>query len=302
VATLARIRENTKPRIFLLEAFAICYSFTAAAFRSNPPSLRDDPWGLLRLAIPALTALLVFLLRNAYADPERRTQYASALDVAIALAMAALSQFVLAKIAPELVLPHWAPTQGAMVGWWFLTITRSVFPPGPAIPGRVALGSSASLKEVRCEEIRWKAQEFERTIRRRNIVGYAAGAAISAVFAVPLFVPSIPRARAGSALILAGVAYLMFEIRRGGLPEAVPEEGGLCVYGDVYRRELERQSAWLRRVWYWYFISLIPGCLLLLLGSRVYGYVVLLPILLIAEVHLRVAEKLGYDLAELNRP
>ncbi len=61
-----KIRENTDPRIFLLEAWTVFYSFAAAASRSDwPSSLPEDPAALVRMAIPAVTVLAVLLLRNA---------------------------------------------------------------------------------------------------------------------------------------------------------------------------------------------------------------------------------------------
>ena len=44
-----RIRSNTEIRIFLLEAVVVIYSFTAAAFRSDWPSIPNDPAALPRL-------------------------------------------------------------------------------------------------------------------------------------------------------------------------------------------------------------------------------------------------------------
>lgn len=65
-AVVRQARRNTTTPTFLLESFIVCYAFTAGAFWSNPPSLVNDPWGLLRMAIPASAASLGLLLRNAY--------------------------------------------------------------------------------------------------------------------------------------------------------------------------------------------------------------------------------------------
>jgi hypothetical protein len=294
-AIVSRIRENTRPRIFLLEAATVLYSFTASAFRSDWPSLRDDPAGLLRLAIPAAIVLIVLLLRDAYTVPEQRNQLAPAIDVIIAFALALVSQMVLAAVAPELVLPRWAPTQGTFVGWMFLAGLRAFFPPGPDTPTHTVPGSPLFL-----EEVQYKAHEFEKDIRRRNRIAYIVGAAVFTGFAVDFLVTNNPRVRVGSALIIAGALYVLFEIRRRGLPERVPREGSLVEYDAVYRTELQRQCALLHRVWYWYFGSLLPGCLLPLLGSFVYPYVWLLCIFLFAAFHLRAAERLRRNVDELN--
>jgi hypothetical protein len=156
-AIVSRIRENTRPRIFLLEAATVLYSFTASAFRSDWPSLRDDPAGLLRLAIPAVIVLIVLLFRDAYTVPGQRSQLAPAIDVIIAFAFARVSQTVFAAIAPELALPRWAPTQGTFVGWMFLAGLRAFFPPGPNAPKHTAPGPLLLL-----EEVQYRAHEFEK--------------------------------------------------------------------------------------------------------------------------------------------
>src|SRR5271170_5957251 len=57
---LSQIRRNTDARVFLPTICAICYSFAAgsADFPQYASPLPGDPLTLLRLAIPALAALL----------------------------------------------------------------------------------------------------------------------------------------------------------------------------------------------------------------------------------------------------
>ena len=64
--------QYREPRVFVLEALAVIYSFTAAAFDSDWPSIPSDSSGLVRLALAAATVLIVFWLRDAYADPLNR--------------------------------------------------------------------------------------------------------------------------------------------------------------------------------------------------------------------------------------
>jgi hypothetical protein len=293
----SQIRKNTEARIFLLEALTVFWSFTFAAFRPGQASFLDDPWVLLRMAIPATAALLVLLLRNAYASPEDAAQFASILDVIIALAFAFLSQPVLSGFSPELALPRWFPTQGGIVGPWFLLIVRALFPPRARRPQEATdMGQPASIPEIR-----WRAEEFGKDVRRWNMAVSVAAAALAA-FALRFALTGLPRARAGSGLILAGVVYVVYQIRKRGLPGTVPTGTRLDGYSDYYRGELERQVALLQRVSYWLYGASAPGFALLILGTRIYNFIVILVILLIAELTHRAKQKLQREIDEFARP
>ena len=249
--------------MFLLQAFAVCYSFTAAAFRSDFPSVADDPWALLRLAIPATVVCLILLLRNGLVTAEPRGPHAAAIDLAIALGGAVLSQLALAQIAPELTLPRWAPTQGAFVSWLFLVGVRAFFPPG----------QNHDAPPITLDSLRWNAE-------RRRMFGYGAAAVVITACGTHMLLSSSLRARFGSALIIAGALYVALALQRRGLPAS----------DAVFALELQREADLHWRFWYWWFGSLVPGCLLIISGSAVYAYFVLLYVLLAAEINLRAAE------------
>jgi hypothetical protein len=117
-------------RVFLLTAYAMFYSFAYGAMRPDANSVFDDPAMLLRMAIPALAGLFALRLRNQWAGAGNRPQYAPALDLGVAIAFVLVSQWTLSFLRPELVLPRWIPSQGALVGWWFIAILRALAPPG----------------------------------------------------------------------------------------------------------------------------------------------------------------------------
>jgi len=119
---LSQIRRNTDARVFLATSCAICYSFAAgSADFSNPD--------------PAIAALLVLLLRNGYADSESRRLRAITLDVALAIGVAAFTQLVmLAVFRSDLMLPHWCPSEGTVLGWLFAILLRAIFPPQMKLP------------------------------------------------------------------------------------------------------------------------------------------------------------------------
>jgi hypothetical protein len=292
---LARIRNHTDFRIFLLQAYVVFYAFAAAASRSDSPSsFLEDPWAFLRMAIPAVAVLIVLLLRNAWSDPEQPTPLAVTLDVTAALGFAILSQQLLALLDPSLALPRWRATQGSAVGWFFLMGLRSGFPPHAKVPMPVG-----QVTKMRLDEVQWKAGEFEREIRLRNRIGYLAAAAVIALFTFAFIRTNWPAARIGAGLVIAGTLCMIWQVLRAGSPGTVPQDAGFKAYCELCRRELERQRVLLRRVRFWYIGSVIPGVVLLLLGSRFYEYFVLMPLFLLGELTHRAINRLECEIEDV---
>ena len=283
----SHIRRNTDIRIFLLTAYATVYSFTAAGFRSERLSLYDDPWALLRIAIPSIAALFALLLRNAWAGREGRTQLASTVDIGIAMTFAYLSQVTLSIVKPELALPRWCPSQGAFVGWLFLSMVRAMFPPQAAC-------SREPHRPVTQEDMRWKAEEFATDINLQNRRACMIAAVLLAAFTAVFVLASVTRVRIGAALMVAGILYMLWQLRTTGSPAAVE-------YGDRYRAELRRRHDFLCRARFWYLCSVIPGCGLLMMNAGIYPCYVFMYIFLIGELIHRAALSIQRDLEELGR-
>jgi hypothetical protein len=224
--------------------------------------------------------LAVLLLRNAWAGKEERRQLASTIDVSLAFGLVILLQAALWAHFPALVLPRWRPTQGSWAAWLFLTELRTMFPP------HSSLRQTSSTTEVPMylEEIRWRAEELQRELRRRNRWIYLAAAAILMVFGACLARTGVAAARMGSAFIIAGTLYIVWQLWNGGAARSVPAGKGFDLYRDFCRSELDRQCKLLRRIQYAYVGLLVPGLLLVLAGSVVYAYVMVMYVLLIAEL------------------
>ncbi len=272
-ALSGRMRRNTEPRIFLLEAYTVVYSFTASAFYTDRPSAIEDPMGLLRLAVPALAVLAVLLLRNAWAGDGERAQVASTIDVTLAFGLAVFLEAILSAHFPALVLPRWRPTQGSWAGWLFLAELRMLFPPRSR---HLRQPLSAMGQPMYLEEIRWRAEELRRDLRRRNLWIYSIAAAILALFGVGVAQTRTATARTGSVLIVAGTVYIIWRVWTSGSPRSEPIGSNFNLYRDFCRSELDRQRKLLRRIRYSYIGLLIPGLLLVLAGSMVYVYVILM--------------------------
>src|ERR1039457_5375304 len=77
-------------------------------------------------------------------------------------------------------------------------------------------------KPMALEEIRRKAQQFEKRISRRNLREYLGGALGIAIFTFDLFKFPSPMARTGSLLIIAGIVVIMIQIYKRASPGKVP--------------------------------------------------------------------------------
>ncbi|HEY6340969.1 MAG TPA: hypothetical protein VIY49_05720 [Bryobacteraceae bacterium] len=286
---MMRRPQYREPRVFVLEALAVIYSFTAAAFDSDWPSISSAPGGLVRLALPAATVLIVFWLRDAYADPLNRRPSAAAVDAISAYGLVFVLQMILSALRPELALPRWAPTQGGLVGFWIVVACRSLFQPRADRLPKAGLLSA--------EEIRWKSEELARKGGHRT-GGYLAFCALLSILALWAVPTGGLVARAGWCLILTGNLVLIYRI----LKQHFTPFGGLGGGFDAYRRNLRRPHAVLQGAGYWFYGALLPGVLLLLKGSFVYVYWFPLVVLIAAELNRRAAGRLLDDMKEIEVP
>jgi hypothetical protein len=125
---VSRIRRTTDAQVLLLEAFVLCLSFLAAA-RYRDANFLIEPWGLMRLAIPAAIALVAIMIEDAYARPGRRSPVKAIVGPAFGIAIAFLSQFVFSLGWPALVLPQWILLTGGGMGFLLVAALRMLFPP-----------------------------------------------------------------------------------------------------------------------------------------------------------------------------
>jgi hypothetical protein len=131
----ARIRRTADPQLLLMHAFAWYVSFLGAA-RCVDGRLLEEPWGLVRLAMPAAAALLCLVLDDVYSRPEKQSPAGSLRGLVVAVAFAAGSHnllhlslrvslyglgmsFLLSSALRLLFPPVTSPLQGvtAPAGW-----------------------------------------------------------------------------------------------------------------------------------------------------------------------------------------
>ncbi len=120
---------------------------------------------------------------------------------------------------------------------------------------------------IRLEDFRKKMNRFDRRIFWRNVREYAAGVVVIAAFGYYEWRLRGLLLRVGSALMIAGVLYVMYQIHRRAALQSAPADLGLSTCVQFHRKSLERQRDALRTVWSWYLLPFVPGFAVFLLGS-----------------------------------
>jgi len=290
-----QIRKTTQARVALLEAFVVFYAFAAGSMDS--PTSLVDPLACLRLAIPSTVIALVLLLRNAHSNSKERAQSAAFLDIAFGFAAAIVSQAILAALKPEFLLPPYRFTRGALIGWAFLTVLRAWFPHRFKAARKIEAQTPVTM-----ERLRWNAIQIEIKIRQWSSWANLAAAAAIGLLTLGLPFAGVPRVQAASGIFIAGAVYVAWIIHKRGAPGAAPLGGGWKEYTRYCRTELQHQSVLLHQLWHWYFGSLIPGVLLLLQGSTIYGCFILTYVLLLGELNYRAIEWVHLEMARIDSP
>lgn len=115
---------------------------------------------------------------------------------------------------------------------------------------------------VTLENIHERAEKFQHQVRWRNMVEY--GASVVAVAACGFVAWALPgwMIKAGMALEIVAVLFIVWQLHRRGSAQSVPNIGLV----DYHRRQLMRQRDMLRSVWLWYLLPFIPGMTLVMMG------------------------------------
>jgi uncharacterized membrane protein YfcA len=120
--------------------------------------------------------------------------------------------------------------------------------------------------QMSIDEIRAKAQRFERKIRRRNLREYVAATVVAAAFAFFAWHAPSTILRVGYLSVAAGGLFFAYELHRRGSSQSEPKTLGTVGCLDFYIGQLERQRNLLDESWKW-MIWLIPGLVVLMAGA-----------------------------------
>lgn len=116
------------------------------------------------------------------------------------------------------------------------------------------------------EDLRDRISRFERTIKRRNLREYVAAVPVMGVFAYYAWMFPTLLLRIGCVLVIAGTAYVVYQLHRRASARRVPADMGLRNCVDFQRSELIRQRDALKAVWSWYLLPFLPGMTVFLMG------------------------------------
>ena len=120
---------------------------------------------------------------------------------------------------------------------------------------------------ISLDEIRQKAQRFERRIARRNLREYVGAGFVVAGFGVVMWVVPSATVRVGAGLLIAAAIAVAYMIHLWGTATTLPSDLALRSALEFHRAELERQRDLLRSVWLWYLLPFAPGLLMLQVGQ-----------------------------------
>ena len=124
----SRMRRTVDAQILLIQAFALYMSFLGATWLGDAAVLRE-PWGLVRLAIPAGMATLGLILDDTYASRGRRSSLSLARGPMIGLGLALAFQGMLSISGPNLALPPGIMLYGCAMSLLLSSAVRMLFPP-----------------------------------------------------------------------------------------------------------------------------------------------------------------------------
>lgn len=111
------------------------------------------------------------------------------------------------------------------------------------------------------EEIRRRAAKFERRMMWRNLREYLGGAVAAGLLAWFLATSHDVWFQVAYAMIIAGLAYMAYQLHRRASPRSMPAGLGAVSSLEFHRRELERQLDFVKHIWRWYLGPLVPGLL-----------------------------------------
>jgi hypothetical protein len=171
-------------------------------------------------------------------------------------------------------------------------------------------GQVASAPSFTPDELRRMAAVFRRTIRRRNLLEYIAGAIAIAGSCFNIWLFGDALTRVASVISTVGIGTVLWQLHRRASMQASPENLGQPGLRS-YRAQLVRQRDALRSVWLWYILPLLPGYELFIWARRMamamsgggWWIYALMPALgaVVVALNLYSARKLQREIERLDR-
>lgn len=117
---------------------------------------------------------------------------------------------------------------------------------------------------ISVDEMRATAKAFEKKIRRRNYIEYAASVLVVSIFGwyATLPIAATPLWPIANLLIIAGVLVVVLNLHRKARAATPPASASAEALVAFQRAEFVRQRDALKTVWRWYILPIIPGLVL----------------------------------------
>lgn len=114
---------------------------------------------------------------------------------------------------------------------------------------------------ITAQEMRTRADKFERKVRRRNLVEYVAAAFVVVIFGwyATFSEPATPLWPIANVMIIAGVLVVVWNLHRLARASRPPSGASAATLIAFQRAEYTRQRDALKSVWLWYIGPMIPG-------------------------------------------
>ena len=112
-----------------------------------------------------------------------------------------------------------------------------------------------------------RSRMLERRVHLRNVGEYAAALVVVAFVLPRIWTAPNGVLAAGSAVLLAGIAYVTYRIHAFGSARTPPSDLAVRSCIEFHRTELERQRDLLQNIWTWYLLPFWPGMALILVGA-----------------------------------
>jgi hypothetical protein len=132
---------------------------------------------------------------------------------------------------------------------------------------RIWKSQADDLPGVSLDIVQARSHMLERRVHRRNIGEYAAALVVVAFVLPRIWTAPNGVLAAGGAVLLAGIAYVMYRMHAFGSARTMPADLAVCSCVEFHRAELERQRDLLQNIWTWYLLPFWPGMGLILIGS-----------------------------------
>lgn len=243
----SRIKRTTNATMLAITFFMLLASF----------GRMGQPWP--SAAIPALAVLIAFVMRDVYRNHSTAPLRRVTGDAVVVVALALLSQAVLAGVRPDLVL---APSQ-ALIGAGMclcLLTARLVTPQVNFQRWQFATGAAVSLEELRRE-----IQQAQHAARGTRLVETGAGVLVIAGAIAGVWFAPEPFMKTAMGILAAGATFVIVYLHRQAM-RPVPMDRDFTETRSAYRSELVRGERLLRWVWLWYLVPLAIGPVALIVG------------------------------------